>query len=248
MEQQNLIIQENNSAEKLIEQAIDKNVPIETMEKLLGMRRELRAEWAKTKFDESMAKFQGECPVIVKTKNGGKTKMGIVAYKYAPLDEIVSKTKSLIQDNGFSYLIKTEMKKDTVKVICIVKHKFGHSEDTSVVMPLSTRTDIMSAPQQTAATITFAKRYAFCNAFGILTGDEDNDGQEIKNKNTQKPSKNEILMKASLAKIEGLKTKSELIRAWEYIKTSNKFTDEEKEQLIVAITKKLEKYGKKENR
>jgi len=35
----------------------------------------------------------------------------------------------------------------------------------------------MSAPQVVAATITFRKRYAFCNAFGIMTGDEDIDGQ-----------------------------------------------------------------------
>ena len=28
-----------------------------------------------------------------------------------------------------------------------------------------------------AAAQTFAKRYAFCNAFGILTGDDDNDAQ-----------------------------------------------------------------------
>jgi hypothetical protein len=35
----------------------------------------------------------------------------------------------------------------------------------------------MSQTQVEAATLTFAKRYAFCNAFGILTGDEDIDAQ-----------------------------------------------------------------------
>ena len=38
----------------------------------------------------------------------------------------------------------------------------------------------MSDSQVVAAASTFSKRYAFCNAFGILTGDEDNDGQAIK--------------------------------------------------------------------
>ena len=37
------------------------------------------------------------------------------------------------------------------------------------------KTAMMNAPQQTAATMTYAKRYAFCNAFGIMTGDEDTD-------------------------------------------------------------------------
>ncbi len=71
--------------------------------------------------------------------------------------------------------------------------------------------------------------------------------EEKKEKNVV-VSKNERLMKASFAKIEGIKTKVGLTKAWEDIKVSNKFTDEEKEKLIVEITKKLEKYGKKENR
>src|SRR5262249_52436437 len=36
---------------------------------------------------------------------------------------------------------------------------------------------IMSQTQVVAAALTFAKRYAFCNAFGILTGNEDTDAQ-----------------------------------------------------------------------
>jgi pyruvate/2-oxoglutarate/acetoin dehydrogenase E1 component len=54
--------------EGLIEKAIVNNVPVDTMERILAMRRELKAEVAKEEFDRSMAKFQSECPVITKTK------------------------------------------------------------------------------------------------------------------------------------------------------------------------------------
>ena len=37
----------------------------------------------------------------------------------------------------------------------------------------------MNAPQKFASALTFAKRYAFCNAFGILTGDEDDDSNAV---------------------------------------------------------------------
>ena len=57
------------SAEVLIGQAIQKNVPVETMERLLAMRRELKAEWAKEQYDRAMAQFQADCPTIVKTKS-----------------------------------------------------------------------------------------------------------------------------------------------------------------------------------
>ena len=167
----------DNSIDTMIARAIDRNVPVETMEKLLAMRTQLKQEYAKEEFNRAMSEFQAECPTIQKTKNGGQTKFGKVAYKYAPLESIVEQVKDLIKAHGFSYGIQTEMTEKTVKVFCTVKHIAGHSEISDVLLPLTTKTEIMSAPQVVAATITFGKRYAFCNAFGIMTGDEDIDGQ-----------------------------------------------------------------------
>ena len=41
---------------------------------------------------------------------------------------------------------------------------------------------MMSDSQKYAGALTFAKRYAFCNAFGILTADEDIDGHAARPK------------------------------------------------------------------
>lgn len=162
------------SPEDLIAKAIEKGLPVDTMEKLLAMRKELKAEFAKEAFDAAMSKFQAECPVIEKNKSGPNN-----AYRYAPIEEIVRQVKKQLEENGFSYSIQTQMTNDKVKVTCIAKHKLGHSESSDVELPLATRTGLMNAPQQTAATMTYAKRYAFCNAFGIMTGDEDTDAQSI---------------------------------------------------------------------
>jgi hypothetical protein len=62
-----------------------------------------------------------------------------------------------------------------VKATCMAKHKDGHSEPSSMEVPLGTKTAVMSDTQVVAAALTFAKRYAFCNVFGILTSDEDAD-------------------------------------------------------------------------
>jgi len=169
--------------ETLIAQAIEKGVSVETMERLLAMRRELKAEYAKEAYDKDMALLQGEIPTIKKTKIV-KSNNGEILYSYAPIESIVEQTKALIQKYGFSYLIKTEMVKDEknnttgVKSICSVKHRLGHSEDSPMEVPLGNKTNIMSQSQVVAAASTFAKRYAFCNAFGIMTSDEDNDGKD----------------------------------------------------------------------
>ena len=166
------------STEALIARAIDQKVPVETMERLLAMAKEMQAIKAKQEFDKAMAKFQSECPTIVKTKEV-HTKSGAVAYKYAPIESIVEQVKPYLQSNGFSYSTNMEVLPAGVKVTCKITHIAGHSENSEMEVPLGERTQIMSASQVTAAASTFAKRYAFCNAFGILTGDEDNDARPM---------------------------------------------------------------------
>lgn len=170
--------QPNVSIEAVIQNAIDKGVPVETMERLLSMRRELKQEAAKEAYDRAMAKFQSECPVIQKTKEV-KTRSGVVAYRYAPIESIVDQVKKPLQDNGFSYSTNQKLMESGVKVTIKVTHSEGHSEETEMEVPFGNKTDIMSNSQVTAAASTFAKRYAFCNAFGILTGDEDTDGADV---------------------------------------------------------------------
>jgi hypothetical protein len=166
------------NVEALISEAIKQGTPVDTMERILAMRRELKAEFAKEAFDRAMAKFQSECPVIQKTKTV-RTDAGAVAYKYAPIESIVEQVKVPLQTNGFSYSTNMRMLESGVEVTVKVTHSAGHSELTQMTVPFGAKTRVMSDTQVVAAASTFAKRYAFCNAFGILTGDEDNDAQPL---------------------------------------------------------------------
>ena len=179
--QEQALVPVHGEAEVLISKAIDKNVSVESLERLLAMRRELKQEWAKEQYDKAMSEFQADCPIIEKTK-GVKTKSGIIAYRYAPIESIVDQVKEFLQKHGFSYSTNMELIENgttKVKVSIKVTHFAGHSETTDMTVPLGNKTDIMSQTQVVAAAQTFAKRYAFCNAFGILTGDEDNDTNSI---------------------------------------------------------------------
>ena len=171
---QNFDLQEN-SAERLISLALTNNVPVETIERLMAMRRELKAEWAREQYNLAMAAFQAECPVIEKRKLARDESRGKDLYKYAPLDDIIAQTQELIAKHGFSYTFRQTNDGNVVQVACIVSHTSGHSEESVMATGLATKTLIMSGPQQIASTVTFNKRYSFCNAFGIMTGDEDVD-------------------------------------------------------------------------
>lgn len=169
----------NNIADTFIQQAIAKKIDVETLRGLIELRKKLNDEIAKEAFNTAMAAFQAECPIVEKRKMAKDDNNNRDLYKYAPLDDIVSQTKDIIGKHGFSYTFRQENDGTTIKVSCIVSHKAGHTEVSIMETGLATKTRMMSSPQQVAATLTFNKRYAFCNAFGIMTGDEDVDASKV---------------------------------------------------------------------
>jgi len=161
------------NAETLIAQAINEKLPVETMEKLLAMRRELKAEVARENFFIALAAFQADCPTIQKTKS--VIVKGEVRYKYAPLESIVDQVKENLRKHGFSYTLKARQTPKDFTAICEAHHQDGHTETTEFSIPIATD-NFMNDSQKVGSANTYAKRYAFCNAFGIMTGDEDFDG------------------------------------------------------------------------
>lgn len=171
-------VQVDHSPEGLIQLAIQNKVDVGMLERLMNMRRELKQEQAKAAFDEAMAQFQAKCPIIAKAAEvKGKDKTTI-RYKYAPLEHIIEQTKALREETGFSHSFDTEVTSTDVKVYCIVRHRGGHVERFSFVAPIDPEA-YMNKPQKSASAMTYAKRYAFINAFGITIGGEDNDTQDV---------------------------------------------------------------------
>lgn len=172
--------------ENMLMAAVEKGLPVETIERLLAMRKDLKAEYAREEFFKAMAALQGEMPVIKKDKQVKfSTKAGEkVDYSYAPMDSIIAQIGELVGKHGFSYKFEIEETPTTIKVTCIATHSAGHSEQSSFTSSIG-GTGLMSASQKAAGANTYGKRIAFCNVFGITTGDEDNDGN-----NQDKPFNN----------------------------------------------------------
>lgn len=165
--------------EQLIAKAIEHNVSVDVLSQLLTMRASLRAERAREAYFAALAQFQSSCPVINKQKQV-RGKDGGVRYSYAPLDDIVQQAGPHLKANDFSYSFKTEKVEDGVLVSCETRHIAGHVETSTVSVPIE-KEAFMNDAQKTGSALMYGKRYAFCNAFGILTGDQDDDGKSMGN-------------------------------------------------------------------
>lgn len=162
------------NAEVLISKALETGVSVDVMERLLTIRRELKAEAAKSAFDQALANFQSQCPAIKKNRQVMNKDGRSVRYSYAPLEVIVHQVKDLLKANGFSYTLDAKVEAGWVEATCKATHEMGHSELSRFKVPIDNDA-FMNEAQKFASALTFTKRYAFCNAFGILTGDEDDD-------------------------------------------------------------------------
>jgi hypothetical protein len=164
------------SPENLIKEALKNNASVEVVERLMKIRKELKEERARELFYDSLAGFQAECPEIEKTKPVYNKSRTTVLYKYAPLDQIVSAVKCLLRKYQFSYTIKATQTAQAIKAQCVLYHVAGHSETTEVEIPF-VASDFMNAAQAVGSAFTYAKRYAFTGATGILLADGDDDAR-----------------------------------------------------------------------
>jgi hypothetical protein len=175
-EQALTVVPSGGGVEDLLRLAVERGATVETLERLMAIRRELNAERARNEFFAALSAFQAACPVIRKTKQVfEKHSTTKVRYCYAPLETIVEQAAAIIKQHGFSYTFDSQMEPDGVMAICQVHHVAGHTERFTFKAPIQVDA-YMSEPQKVAAAMTFASRYVFKNAFGILTGDDDTDG------------------------------------------------------------------------
>ncbi len=180
------------SIESVIQNAIDKGVPVETMEKLLAMRRELKSEAATEAYTAALGQFQRDMPVIKKTKQVMNKDGATVRYQYAPLDAIVGQIKKELANNELSYSWDVRHTEGHMDVTCKITHVMGHSETSTLQIPID-KEGFMTAPQKYASAQTFAKRYTLLNALGITTADEDTDATDVGKEKGAKSDKAKII-------------------------------------------------------
>lgn len=153
----------------LLAMAVKQGASVDTLERLMVVRKELRAEEAEADFNSAMSAFQSECPIIIRNRDGHENR-----YRYAPLELIVQKVTPYLAKHGFHHQEDGIVTEGWVEALVIVTHRSGHSITRRFKVPAESRAG-MSPAQKYGAAMTFATRYAFCAALGIRTAERDTD-------------------------------------------------------------------------
>lgn len=153
---------------QLIQTAIEKDLDVDKLERLVAMQERWEEKQARRRFYEALARFQTDVPPIYKTKQGHN-------YVYTPLSDIVEIIKPYLLENGLTYRFEQDHS-NGISVTCVVTHADGHSERTSMAAK-EDATGSKNAVQAIASTVTYLSRYTLTGALGLVTADSDMDGR-----------------------------------------------------------------------
>lgn len=164
---------------ELLQIAVNKDADIGKLEKLLDLQMKWEANEAKKAYVVAMNAFKDDPPQIVKNKKAAFTSRRTgegTAYSYATLDEVCRQVSAALSKHGISHRWRVAQEAGRVKVTCVLTHKLGHSEETTLEGPADD-SGSKNAIQAIGSAVTYLERYSLLASCGLAAKDQDLDGQ-----------------------------------------------------------------------
>lgn len=153
----------------------DPSASLERMNQAFDFYQRIEAARARKAFDSAIAAAKADFGKIVKKHSVSRGKDG-GGFKHEDLADIAEAVDPALAANGLSYRFRaTSNPTEPIKVTCVVTHKDGHFEETS----LSAGADASGGKngiQAIGSTLSYLQRYSLRLALGIAAGRED-DGK-----------------------------------------------------------------------
>ena len=172
-------VAERSTTNALVERLVlDPSVSVEKLEKLMEMRERMEALAARKAFDWAVASAKSEIPPIVKDGHVGfdaRSGGARTEYDHETLAQIARTVDPILSRYGVSYRYRTKQDGNTVSVTCILAHRDGHSEETTLSCGVDTSGN-KNAIQAIGSAVTYLQRYTLKAALGLSAQKRDDDG------------------------------------------------------------------------
>src|SRR5690606_30099473 len=131
---------------------------------------------ARKAFVSALSDLQQELPVFA--ENGEILLRNGTTYSYALWEDINEILKPLLSDFGFVLTFRTGRYGEEVSVTGILAHKDGHSEQTTITLPLDLGGQKNGA-QAVGSSTSYGKRYAAAALLNLTSRGEDDDATGV---------------------------------------------------------------------
>lgn len=148
---------------------------IDKLERLLAMHERITARTAQAAYAAALARLQPKLPIIAE-RGGIKDRSGNVQSRYALWEDIVGVITPLLAAEGFSLSFRTGNTDAGITVTGVLLHAAGHSESTSLTLPIDT-SGSKNPVQSVGSSTSYGKRYTAAALLNLRTGETDDDGK-----------------------------------------------------------------------
>lgn len=165
------------SRDDMLMMAMDRGYTPEQIAQFMDLRDRHEAREAEKAFNEAMAAFKANPPVIVKDKHVSFTSQkGQTNYDHATHFRVTTAIAAALAAHGLTHSWKSEQGDGKITVICTIKHRLGHSESTSMEAAYDASGGKNSI-QAIGSAKTYLERYTLLGITGLSTQDlPDDDG------------------------------------------------------------------------
>lgn len=157
----------------LIERAMSTGNGMEMIDKFMDMQERWDMRNARKAFDEAVSAAKQEIPAIQRNATGHNSK------RYADFSAIATVVDPILGRHGLSYRFRTVQADGKISVTCVLSHKAGHSEETTLVGPADSSGN-KNAIQAIGSTLTYLQRYSLVQMLGLAAASDD-DGRAAAN-------------------------------------------------------------------
>jgi hypothetical protein len=175
---------------QMVYHAVTNGSPVEVVEKLMGLQERWQANQARMAFDNAMADAKAEIPVIVKRSNvkydvknkdangnvgANNARADKVDFDYETLGDIATVINPILSKSGLSYRYRSKQESGLISVTCIITHRDGHCEETTLAAGADT-SGKKNSIQSIGSTVSYLQRYTLKLALGLAAA-KDDDGK-----------------------------------------------------------------------
>jgi hypothetical protein len=153
--------------------AMNPDVDIDKMERLLNMQERIMARNARSAYYEALAEMQPSLPTIGER---GKIEVNkVVRSTYALWEDINDAIKPVLARHGFSLSFRTGQGDGKIIVTGVLGHREGHSEETTMELPVDA-SGAKNPVQAVGSSTSYGKRYVASALLNLTSRNEDDDG------------------------------------------------------------------------
>lgn len=160
----------------MIDRAISSGASMEALEKLMALQERWEANQGRKAFDKAIAEAKAEIPPIFKNRQVDFTSAkGRTNYRHEDLAQIAATVDPILSAYGLSYRFRTAQDGQIVTVTCILSHRDGYSEETTL-SSAADQSGNKNHIQAVGSAATYLQRYTLKMALGLAASNDD-DGK-----------------------------------------------------------------------